>query len=94
MPTRPQSTSRARKKPFAARCGTARSAARAKKFRCIGLGGYHIGVQNDVQDSIRIIRTAIDRGINFLDNSWDYHMGGSEIRMGKASRTAIAKKSS
>ncbi|MDD4875890.1 MAG: aldo/keto reductase [Dehalococcoidales bacterium] len=50
----------------------------------IGLGGAHIGIQHDENDSIRIIRTAIDNGINFMDNSWDYNGGVSEIRMGKA----------
>lgn len=50
----------------------------------IGLGGHHIGRPPDEQDGIRLIRSAIDRGINFMDNSWDYHNGGSEIRMGKA----------
>lgn len=50
----------------------------------IGLGGYHIGVPPDEEAGIRLVRTAIDRGINFMDNSWDYHDGGSEVRMGKA----------
>ncbi|HZU36970.1 MAG TPA: aldo/keto reductase [Gemmataceae bacterium] len=50
----------------------------------IGLGGYHIGMQKSEHDSIRIIRSAIDHGINFMDNSWDYNDGQSEIRMGKA----------
>jgi len=50
----------------------------------IGLGGHHIGRPPDEQDGIRLIRSAIERGINFMDNSWDYHNGGSEIRMGKA----------
>jgi predicted aldo/keto reductase-like oxidoreductase len=50
----------------------------------IGMGGFHIGKQQDEQESIKLIRTAIDRGINFLDNSWDYNEGESEIRMGKA----------
>src|SRR4029078_13446836 len=52
----------------------------------VGLGGYHIGSQSSEQESIRIIRTAIDNGINFLDNCWDYNEGASEIRMGKALR--------
>ena len=52
----------------------------------IGLGGYHLGKQSDPADSIRIIRTGIDEGINFLDNCWDYNGGESEIRMGKALR--------
>lgn len=50
----------------------------------LGLGGGHIGFQEDENDSIRIIRTAIDNGINFMDNSWDYSNGASEVRMGKA----------
>lgn len=55
-----------------------------QKVSLVGLGGSHIGIQADERESIRIIRTAIDNGINFLDNSWDYHDGASEIRMGKA----------
>jgi len=51
----------------------------------IGLGGWHLGPERvDEQLSFRIIRTAIDRGINFLDNCWDYNDGTSETRMGKA----------
>ncbi len=51
----------------------------------IGLGGYHLGSPDlPESESIRIIRTAIDRGITFLDNSWDYNDGESERRMGKA----------
>ena len=52
----------------------------------MGLGGFHIGNQKDEQESIRIIRTAIDNGVNFLDNCWDYNGGESEVRMGKALR--------
>ncbi|HEY3040008.1 MAG TPA: aldo/keto reductase [Pyrinomonadaceae bacterium] len=53
----------------------------------IGLGGWHLGFSHtDEQLSIKIIRTALDSGINFLDNCWDYNEGGSEIRMGKALR--------
>jgi predicted aldo/keto reductase-like oxidoreductase len=55
-----------------------------EKVSCIGLGGYHIGMQSDEQESIRIIRSALDQGINFLDNCWDYNGGNSEIRMGRA----------
>jgi len=57
-----------------------------EKVSAIGLGGFHIGVPKDEEEGIRIIRSAIDRGITFLDNCWDYHDGGSEIRMGKALR--------
>jgi uncharacterized protein len=55
-----------------------------EKVSAIGLGGYHVGSQSDEKESIRIIRSAIDGGINFLDNCWDYNDGQSEIRMGKA----------
>jgi predicted aldo/keto reductase-like oxidoreductase len=57
-----------------------------EKVSMVGLGGYHIGNQKDEQESIRIIRTALDNGINFLDNCWDYNGGESEVRMGKALR--------
>ncbi len=57
-----------------------------EKISMVGLGGYHIGSQKDEQESIRIIRTALDNGINFLDNCWDYNGGNSEVRMGKALR--------
>lgn len=52
----------------------------------IGLGGAHIGHQPSEAESIRLIRRAIDGGITFLDNCWDYHDGASEERMGKALR--------
>jgi aryl-alcohol dehydrogenase-like predicted oxidoreductase len=58
----------------------------------IGLGGHHIGRQKEEKDSIAIIRAAIDAGITFMDNSWDYHDGGSEIRMGKALKDGYRKK--
>jgi predicted aldo/keto reductase-like oxidoreductase len=51
----------------------------------IGIGGHHIGRPNVSEaESIRIIRTALDAGVNFLDNAWDYNNGVSEERMGKA----------
>jgi len=57
-----------------------------EKVSVIGLGGYHLSKQSNPEESIRIIRTGIDEGINFLDNCWDYNGGESEIRMGKALR--------
>ncbi len=52
---------------------------------CIGLGGSHLGLKHVNEElSLRIIRAAVDRGINFMDNSWDYNDGESERRMGKA----------
>ena len=50
----------------------------------IGLGGFHLGHQADPKDSIKIIHTAIDHGITFMDNAWDYNDGTSELRMGEA----------
>jgi aryl-alcohol dehydrogenase-like predicted oxidoreductase len=63
-----------------------------EKVSAIGLGGYHIGVQPDPAESIRLIRTAIDRGINFMDNSWDYNDGASESRMGDALKDGYRNK--
>lgn len=50
----------------------------------LGVGGYHIGIQPTVRLSVTIIRSAIDAGINFLDNAWEYNKGASEERMGHA----------
>ena len=58
----------------------------------IGLGGYHLGKQADANDSIKIIHTAIDHGITFMDNCWDYNDGLSEVRMGQALRNGYRDK--
>lgn len=63
-----------------------------EKVSAIGIGGYHIGQQAEEKESIAIIRTALDKGINFLDNCWDYNDGASEVRMGKALRDGYRKK--
>src|SRR5262245_17676684 len=63
-----------------------------EQVSAIGLGGYHIGVPKDENESIRIIRTAVDRGITFLDNSCDYHEGRSEVAMGKALKDGYRKR--
>jgi uncharacterized protein len=56
-----------------------------ERVSLIGLGGAHIGFANaSDDDSIRLMRSASDRGITFFDNSWDYNNGRSEERMGKA----------
>src|ERR1700692_4757210 len=64
-----------------------------EKVSMVGIGGYHLarpGVEED--ESIRIVRTGLDQGINFLDNCWDYNNGESEIRMGKALRDGYRQK--
>src|SRR5260370_40679415 len=64
-----------------------------EKVSAIGVGGWHLGLkQVDEPLAIRIVRTAIDRGITFLDNCWDYNEGASEIRMGKALRDGYRQK--
>jgi predicted aldo/keto reductase-like oxidoreductase len=62
-----------------------------EKVSAIGLGGFHMGDPSEAE-GIRILRTAIDRGITFMDNCWDYHDGGSEMRMGKGLRDGYRDK--
>lgn len=50
----------------------------------LGVGGYHLGKVRTVREAVRIVHAAIDAGVNFLDNAWEYHDGESERRMGKA----------
>jgi aryl-alcohol dehydrogenase-like predicted oxidoreductase len=57
-----------------------------ERVSAIGLGGFHLGFAKDLDEAVRIVRSAVDRGINFLDNCWDYHLGESERRMGAALR--------
>ena len=64
-----------------------------ERVSAIGLGGFHLGKPELPEpESIRIIRAAVDNGINFLDNSWDYNGGQSEIRMGKALRDGYRRR--
>jgi predicted aldo/keto reductase-like oxidoreductase len=58
----------------------------------LGIGGSHIGAKPTETEAIEIMRTALDAGINFMDNCWDYHAGTSEIRMGKALRDGYRDK--
>jgi uncharacterized protein len=55
-----------------------------ERVSMIGLGGWHIGSVKDENEAIKIMHTAIDEGLTFFDNAWDYHDGGSETIMGKA----------
>jgi aryl-alcohol dehydrogenase-like predicted oxidoreductase len=64
-----------------------------EKVSAIGLGGWHLSLKHvDEPLAIRIVRTAIDRGITFMDNCWDYNGGVSEMRMGKALRDGYRDK--
>ncbi|SEL74179.1 Predicted oxidoreductase of the aldo/keto reductase family [Stigmatella aurantiaca] len=64
-----------------------------EKVSAIGLGGWHLSIPGvDEKLAHRIVRGAIDGGINFMDNSWDYNDGMSELRMGKALQDGYRKK--
>jgi aryl-alcohol dehydrogenase-like predicted oxidoreductase len=64
-----------------------------ERVSAIGVGGWHLGLKHVTEKlAIEIVRRAIDGGINFLDNSWDYNEGASEIRMGKALRDGYRQK--
>ncbi len=63
-----------------------------QEVSALGLGGAHIGQIKNEQESIRLVRSAIDRGLTFMDNSWDYNGGASEERMGKALRDGYRQK--
>jgi len=59
----------------------------------IGVGGWHLGLPVVSESlSLTIVRSALDRGINFLDNSWDYNDGLSETRVGKALQDGYRQK--
>jgi aryl-alcohol dehydrogenase-like predicted oxidoreductase len=54
------------------------------RVSALGLGGYHLGKIDSERTAIRLAHAAIDAGITFLDNAWEYHQGRSETVMGKA----------
>jgi predicted aldo/keto reductase-like oxidoreductase len=55
-----------------------------ERVSAIGIGGAHIGKSHDEKKAIAVVRSAVDAGLTFLDNCWDYNDGDSERRMGKA----------
>ena len=64
-----------------------------EQVSAIGMGGFHLGQPGLTDEqSLRLIRSAIDRGITFMDNSWDYNEGQSEERMGKALKDGYRQK--
>jgi aryl-alcohol dehydrogenase-like predicted oxidoreductase len=74
MPTR-SSSSPVPRRPFGRH---------SDQISIIGLGGYHLGKVKTSAESVRIIHAALDAGVNFLDNAWEYHEGESEKRVGRA----------
>lgn len=58
----------------------------------LGLGGYHLGTIQDDQQAIDFAREAIDLGVTFLDNAWEYHDGRSEDLMGRALQDGYREK--
>ena len=50
----------------------------------LGMGGFHLGMVGTERETISLVHQAIDAGVHFMDNAWEYHDGKSEIRMGKA----------
>lgn len=50
----------------------------------LGMGGYHLGLAGTERESTALVHAAIDAGITFFDNAWEYHEGKSEVRLGKA----------
>lgn len=63
-----------------------------ERVSAIGLGGAHIGRPKEEKEAIRIIRSAVDRGMNFMDNCWDYADGKCETWMGNALRDGYRQK--
>jgi aryl-alcohol dehydrogenase-like predicted oxidoreductase len=63
-----------------------------EKVSALGMGGFHLGKQPEQADSIKLMRSGIDRGITFLDNCWDYNDGLSEVRMGQGLKDGYRQK--
>jgi predicted aldo/keto reductase-like oxidoreductase len=56
----------------------------ADQVSILGIGGYHLGKMRTIREAVRLVHEAIDAGVNFMDNAWEYHDGASEERMGRA----------
>jgi len=63
-----------------------------ERVSAIGLGGYHLGQAPNDEAATRLVRSAVDRGMNFMDNCWDYMDGKCEVWMGKALRDGYRQK--
>jgi aryl-alcohol dehydrogenase-like predicted oxidoreductase len=54
------------------------------KVSVLGIGGYHLGSADSDSEATQIVNEALDAGIDFFDNAWEYHQGLSEERLGRA----------
>src|SRR3954471_23327140 len=77
--------------PAGARARTRELGRTGQRVSIVGLGGYHLGIP-PAKEAIRTVQRALDQGMNFLDNCWDYNGGDSEARMGKALRDGYRQK--
>src|SRR5216684_899806 len=77
--------------PAGARVSTRKLGRTGADVSIVGLGGYHLGLPPE-HEAIRMVQRALDQGMNFLDNCWDYNGGESERRMGKALRDGYRSK--
>jgi aryl-alcohol dehydrogenase-like predicted oxidoreductase len=75
MPARTASTAPIPRRPFGRH---------HDQVSIIGIGGFHLGKVATVAEAVRIVHEAVDAGVNFLDNAWEYDDGESERRMGRA----------
>ena len=56
------------------------------KVSALAMGGHHLGDAKDERAAISLVHEALDGGITFFDNCWEYHRGKSEVWMGKGLR--------
>ncbi|GAC1536939.1 MAG: aldo/keto reductase [Myxococcales bacterium] len=78
--------------PTGARVPTRKLGGTGVDVSIVGLGGYHLGLPQSDAEAVALVRRALDHGMNFLDNCWDYNDGKSEERMGKALRDGYRQK--
>ena len=82
--TAPHTSTRTRLRPAAEEVPRRPFGSTGETVSALGMGGYHLGEIGTERDAISLVHQAIDAGIAFMDNAWEYHDGESELRMGKA----------
>ena len=78
--------------PPRVRCPIARWAEAGKRFHCWASAAITSAIRSDEQESIRIVRTALDNGVNFLDNCWDYNGGDKRSPDGQGTARRLPPK--